>query len=245
MPMYEKLKFPASAMMITKELIKIATFELIPTRWLDETIWYFPEEEAFSSSFEISGIESTLLLQNIGFILYLVLLNILLALLHLILSTLKNKIQFVMRIVSRMERYLYFNGSIRLFIELFFDVGLIASLNLHVAEHDAHFPSETASYYLSIIFILMISISPIVILLMTFRKPSLWMSAKFNSRCGTFYEDIDPKKMKRHERALMIIPVMFYLRRVVFIVVVLVFREIIWAQLATQNFIALAMCIHI
>ena len=32
MPMYEKLKFPASAMMVTKEMIKIATFDSNPMR---------------------------------------------------------------------------------------------------------------------------------------------------------------------------------------------------------------------
>jgi len=36
MPMFEKLKFPASAMIITKKLIDIATFDLIPTEIIDE-----------------------------------------------------------------------------------------------------------------------------------------------------------------------------------------------------------------
>ena len=36
MPMLEKLKFPANAMLITKELIKVASFDLIPTDIIDE-----------------------------------------------------------------------------------------------------------------------------------------------------------------------------------------------------------------
>ena len=68
MPMYEKLKFPASAMKITVELIKIATFDLIPTEKIDNLLWYFPEEEAFSLSFETAGFESMYFLQNIGLI---------------------------------------------------------------------------------------------------------------------------------------------------------------------------------
>ena len=58
MPMYEMLKFPASAMMITKEMIKIATFDLIPTKQFNDILWYFFEGEAFSLSFEAAGIES-------------------------------------------------------------------------------------------------------------------------------------------------------------------------------------------
>ena len=62
MPMFEKLKFPASAMMITKELIDIATFNLIPTEKLDDLLWYFPEAEAFTPSFEMVGIEARVIL---------------------------------------------------------------------------------------------------------------------------------------------------------------------------------------
>ena len=58
MPMYEKLKFPANAMIITKEMIKIATFDLIPTEDFDKMLWYFPEAEAFSVNFEAAGIDS-------------------------------------------------------------------------------------------------------------------------------------------------------------------------------------------
>lgn len=39
MPMYE-LKFPANAMMVTKEMVEIANFDLIPTDLLDEYLWY-------------------------------------------------------------------------------------------------------------------------------------------------------------------------------------------------------------
>ena len=82
MPLYEKLRFPASAMLLTKEFIKIATFDLIPTDWLNDLIWYFPDENSFSLNFETLGIESKLLLQNIGLILYLILANILYAILY-------------------------------------------------------------------------------------------------------------------------------------------------------------------
>ena len=90
MPMYENLKFPASAMVVTVELIKIATFDLIPTDSIDSVLWYFPEEEAFSLSLETAGVEATLFLQNIGLILYLIMLNILLGVLYLLLLPARN-----------------------------------------------------------------------------------------------------------------------------------------------------------
>ena len=58
MPMYLMLKFPASAMLVMTEMINIATFDLIPTDSIDSALWYFPEEEAFSLSFETAGVEA-------------------------------------------------------------------------------------------------------------------------------------------------------------------------------------------
>ena len=62
MPMYEELKFPASAMMMTIEMIKVATFDLVPTELVDDLLWYFPEAEAFNLSFETAGVESQIFL---------------------------------------------------------------------------------------------------------------------------------------------------------------------------------------
>ena len=44
MPMFERLKVPASAMIITNALIKVATFDLIPTELIDDLLWYSQKE---------------------------------------------------------------------------------------------------------------------------------------------------------------------------------------------------------
>ena len=51
--------------------------------------------------------------------------------------------------------------------------------------------------------------------------------------------------MIKEERALLVWPIMFFARRVAFIVLVLYFRENIWAQLAVQNFVSLGLCIYL
>ena len=83
-PMFEQLKFPANSMMVTKELIKIATFDLIPTELLIDEMFYFPESEAFSLSLETSGVESTLFIRNIGFVLIIIIAHMILCALHAI-----------------------------------------------------------------------------------------------------------------------------------------------------------------
>ena len=81
---------PANSMMVTKLLIIIATFELISTEYLDELIWYFPEGDAFNLNFEMVGVESTLMLQNIGNKFWMIGLHILLVLMHAVLLPIKT-----------------------------------------------------------------------------------------------------------------------------------------------------------
>ena len=141
MPMYENLKFPASAMVVTVELIKIATFDLIPTDSVDSMLWYFPEEEAFSLSLETAGVEAKLFLQNIGPILYLIMLNILCGILYFLLLPARNSASCISTVVTKMNKYLLFNGNIRFYMELFLDVGLLASLNMHTVKWSSPFTS--------------------------------------------------------------------------------------------------------
>ena len=94
-PILEDLKMPANTMMVTKQLIKFATFDIIPTVYIDKMIWYFPDGEAFNLNFEMVNVESTLLLENIGFILWMIGLHILLILMHSLLYPIKNSCRFL------------------------------------------------------------------------------------------------------------------------------------------------------
>lgn len=51
MPMLEMLKMPGNVMVVEEQLVRVFTFDLLPTKYLDELIWYFPDEDAFSLNF--------------------------------------------------------------------------------------------------------------------------------------------------------------------------------------------------
>ena len=72
----------------------------------------------------------------------------------------------------------------------------------------------------------------LVVILVFCKSPALWKGSKFVDRCDAIFDDLDPEKRDKGERALMIWPIMFFLRRVAFICLVLRVREILWAQLA-------------
>ena len=66
MPMMKNVKFPANAISFTDFLMEIAHLDLFPTEWFEELIYYLPEQVAFNINFEACGVESKLIIKNIG-----------------------------------------------------------------------------------------------------------------------------------------------------------------------------------
>ena len=131
--MFEKLKFPANTMMVTSYMITLATFELIPTDDLFEEIFYFPELEPFSESFETCDLETNLFLSNIGFMLVIILLHVLFVILHASIHYFRNSGKLINKVYNKLGPYLYWNGLLRLYMEMFFEIELLSTLNLHMA----------------------------------------------------------------------------------------------------------------
>ena len=118
MPMFEGLKIPANSMTIVEYLIKLATFDLIDTSFIDELLYYWPEADPFTTNFEMAGIESVLLLANIGFSMYLIYMHILIVLVHACVHKLKHRGCLFQRLDAKMGSYLYWDGLTRFYMEL-------------------------------------------------------------------------------------------------------------------------------
>ena len=160
-------------------MVKIYTFDLIPTEFIDEMIWYFPDADAFNLNFEMEGMESTLLLANIGFLKWLIGLNILLVVIHILLYPLRNSCRVFKWANKKIGGYLYFDGLLRLYMEIFFDIAMISCLNLYTAEWDSLFEIEKASNFLSVVFVILISALPPILVFIYCLKPNLWRKKRF------------------------------------------------------------------
>ena len=160
-------------------MISLTSFDLIPTDWALKLFGYFPEDNPFSLNFETAGLESKLLLKNIGLIMYLIFCNILYGLLHCMIRPMRDRSSCLKKTTEKMENYLYFKGSMRFFMEVFFDVCLVASLNIQTAssiDQTTSFASESHSFALSIAFILIICLFPAVYIIISCIKPKKYWS---------------------------------------------------------------------
>ena len=87
-------------------------------------MYYWPEEDPFNTNFEMAGVESKLLLANIGFVLYMIYGHCLIILIHACLHRLKSCHKCLEKIHAKLGSYLYWEGLNRFYIEVFLDFTL-------------------------------------------------------------------------------------------------------------------------
>ena len=117
----EGIKYPANAMLINRVVMEISNFELLPSEEINNKLFYFPEVDPFSINFEECGIDSTFFLIIMGFPLYIMLIQLSLIILYFILVLANRLLKFkcLNKVLNYLKSYLFWNGSIRLYMELF------------------------------------------------------------------------------------------------------------------------------
>ena len=109
------LKLPANAIFTNEVIIMIANFDIISV----DKFYNLPEEEPYSLSFANCGYESTYFLSNMGFPIFIIYSHLILVPLYLILLYVSHYIPRIKWISNYLGTYLFWNGSIRLYIELY------------------------------------------------------------------------------------------------------------------------------
>ena len=180
----ERTKFPANAMLINQAFIEIADFEVIPSEEINSELFYFPEEDAFSLNFSECGIESKFFLLILGFPLYVMLGHFALVVIYIFLRLCNFIFQSpcIAKIVNYLRRYLFWNGFIRLYMELYQGLCVATILNTYTAEEDWNSPFYwvRVCYYCRMVGIYLIIAAPIFFLVpLYFMKRDEWSTPAF------------------------------------------------------------------
>ena len=104
-------------------------------------------------NFEECGYESTFILHNASFTIWTLYANCVLFALWLLLKIVA-KCKKIARLITKLADYLFWNGPIRLFMEVFFEVAFASALNLYVVEWDTpFFATKYSNIFALVIFI--------------------------------------------------------------------------------------------
>ena len=159
-----KVKTPGNAGDFNKFFIDTVSFEAFDTSKITAELMYFPEDDPLSLSLQEQGIDTTLMVPGLGNIFYMLLGYCALATLHLLLSLVAKKIPKVDQASSKISKFLYWNGLIRLYMEIYLDLAICALLNLKTMYWEEKLSAVSFSNVLAIISVACLGIIPIFLI---------------------------------------------------------------------------------
>ena len=173
LPLFD-LKSPGNVNAFNEYFAEIASFKIIDVTGITADIFYFPEMDSLSLNFQNAGYDTTLIIPSLGNLLYILFLHFCLAVVHLLLFVLAKIIIKVSKVKSKVARYLYWNGSIRFFMEGYFDFLLFALINVKHLNWSGAFWEVTVCNILSWTIIGLVTLLPLWIFIYLIRNSNKW-----------------------------------------------------------------------
>ena len=126
-------------------------------------------------------------------------------------------------------------------MELFSDLTFLAILNLYTVDWDTPFQSVQVSNYLSVA-VLVIIVGVLLFFIVSYwRLPRDSRVAKFGGKFGPLLDGVDYEKERKDGNGfLIVVPVFFFTKRLIFVSILVLASEYLWVQVAALNFTALA-----
>lgn len=195
-------------------------------------------------NFQSMGFGSTLIIQNLGTLLYLLLIHMCLVPVVLILHYLGKKCRKLQGVSNKASRYLFFNGTIRFLMEGYLDICLFSLINMKNLDWTPII-AITISNYIAIFLTLVVCGFPIFACFWYLYKMNSWDDPDFQNRWGQMLEDIDTDKEDKSLKGMAIIfPLSYFIRRLTFCIVIVFWIEFLWGQVAIMCMISVALIIY-
>ena len=231
LPLMDAIQFPANVMLVNKVFTDIANFEVIPSDVINAELYVFPEEDPFNLNFQECGVESKNFLLIMGFQLYIILGHMILAALYLVLylANLKLKLKYLTKLNNYLSAYLFWNGLIRLFMEVYLGMALASVLSMYTVDWQSSFTFVKISNASGLVCLIIIVSLPILVLIPFYcRRREHWKTIEFKDKYGALLESTRLRKRDgkpKSDWVAMLVPMTFFYRRMIFIMSVILLNN--------------------
>jgi len=241
------VKFPANAFMVVEQILQIATFDFpyIDVETLsggffavseDDAIFTdIPEEKALelSDSFDQLSYGSRYMSRNLGSVYILFIISFGILVLTFFFWMFSKCCGCSERAFKKLDGKFAWNFYIRLVLEASLELSFSCIINLKYGNVFKYPESPTIgsifNFVVAIIFSVLVLASPLVILI-AYNYHFLKLNVpEFEERYGAVYEGL-----KHCNRSVLLYPVIFVARRIIFGLVAVFFYDFVWLQLAIQ-----------
>ena len=231
MPLF-KVKSPGNVNAFNEFMSEIAKFDLIDAKELTlSTGIYIPEMDAVSLNFQNAGFDTSLAIPSLGTLFYMLFTLIILVVVHIFILLLAKLWSKVSWLENKVCRYLYWNGSIRFFMEGYLDFAMFAMLNIKEMDWEDDFILVKASNIFSIIILSFTLLLPIIMCFFWATKVQQWNKDEFKAKYGSLLDGSNSESRKWY---IMLVPMTYFLRRIALCICCVFFIETFWAQVALQ-----------
>ena len=203
-----------------------------------------PEMDTFSLNFQNAGYYSPLMLVNAQGFLLLYALSLGLLLLVPIFLSLGMYCSCAKRIDQLLRNHMFFNGSIRLFMGAYLDMMMFGLLNLVESPSFDFIDSVKASHYLSIAVVIFSLAVPIMLFAYICLKSKRLSDDKLYSKVGSLIQGSKRKSVK-YPMIVIVVPIVFFTRRLSIVLTLVFWQEFIWGQVALQFMMCVGMIIFV
>lgn len=227
-----KSKSPANANEFNNFFLEIASLQIVEVNLLDE-FFYFPEGEAFSLEFLAQGYDTCFMVPAMGTIFFLLLAYLGIVLSHAILWLVEKKAPKVAIVKRFLGNLLYWGPLSRFFMESYMELCMLAFINYerlfwHPKLHALRF-SNVVGLILWVVYLAL----PIGMVFYVAHRVSKWRDEDFLKRNGTLLDGLATNWVSRR-KSVLFMPIMYFGRRLAFVLTVVYLPEFFWAMIATQ-----------
>ena len=239
------LKSPGNASSFNEYFKDAADAEVVDTATIfTENIMYLPEQDSLSLSLQDQGIDSTMIVNALGMIFYTTLFFGFIAILNVLLYFVERKCKPRRSISQKISKYLYWNTLIRFLMEAYLDFYLCAFLNIKTIFWNKNLPGVQFCNVLSIMVIAGLIPLSIFIIVFYARNVKRWNDPEFESKYGSLLEGVK-KDHKSWPGAVLLIPALHFIRRIVFAATIVFWFDMLWGQIAFQYALSTTMIIFL
>ena len=238
--MFENLKISANAMILIEQMRTFSNFDMFPMEVIYDQLYYFPDADPFTVNFEMSGTESTLFLSNIGTPLWIMLTMVILALILALLNKCRQRFTCINKLYEKLNKYLNKDSYMRFFMEVSFDMMFLTTLNLYTIEWLKGYSSVQASNIISIVLLTLTSSVIIYLVVKFFRLPKEGRVEVYIDAFGASLFKGTQVDRREQKWALLMVPALFFVKRIVMVLILIFAKDYLWVQVGLLNFMALS-----
>ena len=212
------VQFPANAFLLYDVMITIATFDVLPTDDVFPSIFpELPEDNPFNDKFDRLQIGSSFLVMNMGTMLLIFTFYSVLYAIYPCVKFIKNEAKCAKKLEKKIRNMIFWNHTIIFFYEGYLDILISSSINLYFL-NEGIFTWDTPSLFitnlLSIFLIMSCGFLFIFVVFYLWPRFDQLKDKSIKSKFEPAYEMLN----LRHGKGTMLWPILFMVRRVLFVV---------------------------